>query len=141
MAPSVDSFVQHYRSMGLSGKPMVSATIARLETHWGRRLPAAYHAYLLIAGDSPPRKLVGSDCHADRLFELHDWAIELLSESQNPLTLPEDAIVFLMHQGYQFFFIRADGTTEDPPVYYYVEDRLEFERTDERFSDWVAAIA
>lgn len=120
---------------------MNSATIARLEDHLGRPLPASYRAYLSIAGASPPRKLVGSDCHGDYLFELHGWAIELLSESGCQLTLPEDAVVFFMHQGYQFFFFHADGTTEDPPVYYYFEGRSEFEKPYERLSDWVASIA
>jgi hypothetical protein len=135
------SFIDRYRHRGLTGGLMDSASIARLEEHLGLPIPPAYRAYLGIAGASPPPELVGSDCHADCLFKLHDWAIELLKESGNPFPLPDDAIVFLMHQGYQFFYFHADGVTDDPPVYYYFENRLEPERPYERFSDWVAAIA
>lgn len=119
---------------------MDSASIARLEEHLGLPIPAAYRAYLAIAGASPPPELVGSDCHDHYLFKLHDWATVLLKESGEPFSLPDDAIVFLMHQGYQFFYFHADGTTDDPPVYYYFENRSACERPYDRFSDWVAAI-
>lgn len=135
------SFIGRYRDLGLAGGPMDSASIERLEEHLGLPIPAAYRDYLAIAGASPPPKLVGSDCHADYLFKLHDWAIELLNESGDPFSLPDDAIVFLMHQGYQFFYVHADGDADDPPVYYYFENRSQVERPYERFSDWVAAIA
>lgn len=119
---------------------MDAALIARLEDHLARPIPPAWRAYLAIAGTSPPPKLVGSDCYGRYLFELHEWAIELLNESGIPFSLPDDAIVFLMHQGYQFCFFHADSVTEDPPVYRFIEDGTVAERTHERFSDWVAAI-
>jgi hypothetical protein len=134
-------FIDRYRAIGLTGGPMDSASIARLEKHLGLPIPAAYRAYLAIAGNSPPPELVGSDCHDHYLFELRDAAIELVKESGDPFELPDDAIVFLMHQGYQFFYFQADGVTNDPPVYYYFENRPAVERPYERFSDWVAAIA
>jgi hypothetical protein len=74
------------------------------------------------------------------LYDLREWAIDLLEESGEPFSLPDNAIVFLMHQGYQFFFFHADGINDDPPVYYYFENLASVERPYERFSDWVAAI-
>lgn len=138
---SKNPFLDRYRALGLIGAPMDSTEIAKLEEHLRLPIPAAYRAYLAIAGGSPPPELVGSDCHGRYLFELRDGAVELLNECGNPFTLPDDAVVFLMHQGYQFFYFQADGVTDDPPVYYYFEDRPEVERPYERFSDWVAAIA
>lgn len=120
---------------------MDSVSIARLEEHLGLPIPPAYRAYLAIAGASPPPKVIGSDCHDHSLFKLRDWAVELLRESGDPFRLPDDAIVFLMHQGYQFFYFHADGRSDDPPVYYYLEYQPTAERRHECFSDWVAAIA
>src|SRR5262245_43287578 len=141
MTSAYASFVDRYRALGLTGGPMDPASIDRLEKHLGLPIPAAYRAYLAIAGAAPPPELVGSDCHDHYLFKLHDWAIELLKESGEPFRLPDDAIVFLMHQGYQFFYLHADGVSDDPPVYYYFENRSAYERPYERFSDWVAVIA
>lgn len=120
---------------------MDAASIARLEKHLGLPIPDAYRAYLSIAGGSPPPELVGSVYHDHYLFKLHDWAVELLNESGNPFSLPDNAIVFLMHQGYQFFYFQADGVTDDPPAYYYYENRPAVECPYQRFSDWVADIA
>ncbi len=141
MADAPSQFVERYRTLGLTGGPMTRVEIDRLEIHLGLPIPGAYRAYLGIAGTSPPLELVGSDCHGQYLFEMRQGAIELLQEMGDPFTLPDDAIVFLMHQGYQFFYFHADGTNEDPPVYYCFEDRNTVERPYEHFSDWVAAIA
>lgn len=140
MAPTTGCFVEQYRSLGLSGGPWDAKSIDRLEKHLGLPIPAAYRAYLEIAGSSPPTELIGSDCHGSYLFNLREWAIELLSESAGSLILPDDAIVFLMHQGYQFFYIRADGKTADPPVFYYFEGWTNFKQSHKQFSDWVATI-
>ena len=55
--------------------------------------------------------------------------------------IPIAALVFFMHQGYQFFFIRTADGIDDPKVFYYFEGRTSFETSDDRFSDWVADIA
>ena len=115
--------------------------VKRLQQHLGLPLPAAYRAYLAIAGSMPPPCLIGSDCHGTFLYKLRDGAIDLLREMDSPLSLPDDALVFFMHQGYQFFFICTADGIDDPEVFYYFEGRTSFEMSDDRFSDWVADIA
>jgi len=107
----------------------------------GQRLPPSYRAYLSIAGISPPPNLVGSDCYGHYLPQLYEWAVELLAECKYPFTLPENAVVFLVHQGYQFFYFIADGSDSDPAVYYYFEGNTSAERAYESFTDWVQAVA
>jgi hypothetical protein len=136
----VADYFRRYKSLGLGGTPSAAKSIAALEKHLGLPLPKAYQAYLLIAGSEPPPELRGSDCYGNYLFKLREWGQELLKECSAPFELPDDAVVFLMHQGYQFFYFRADGITEDPAVYYYFEDWKEAECKYERFSDWIAAI-
>ena len=137
-------FVARYRALGLGGSPLTPDEVAALERHLGLPLPAAYRAYLRIAGAEPPPELVGSDCHGDYLYLLRAGAEGLLRECGRPFDLPADAVVFLMHQGYQFFFFRADGCTADPPVFYFIEGMTTPaapERRFERFSDWVACVS
>src|SRR5262245_4753342 len=136
----VADFVNRFRSLGLTGEPSDVNAIDALEKHLGLQLPKAYRAYLLIAGSAPPPGLVGSDCHGASLFKLREWGLELLKQSGNPFELPADAVVFLVHQGYQFFYFHA-GVTDDPPVFYYFENSPAPERKYERFSDWVAVVS
>lgn len=42
-----------YRNLGRIGGPMDSASIERLEEHFGLPMPDSYHAYLAVAGASP----------------------------------------------------------------------------------------
>jgi len=137
---AVEDFIGHYRNLGLSGSALWASEVAALERHLGLILPAAYRAYLLVAGAYPPPNLVGSDCHNDYLYKLREWADILLGECGHPFALPADSVVFLMHQGYQFFYFRADGGTDDPAVWYYYENWSAPEQRYNRFSDWVAEI-
>ena len=45
---------------------------------------------------------------------------ELLEENGNPEVLPEDALVFCMHQGYHFYFMHV-SEGDNPRIYHYSE--------------------
>jgi hypothetical protein len=140
MDETVAEYVSRFRLLGLTGSPFRPEQVASLERHLGLLLPAAYKAYLLIAGEYPPPALVGSDCHGGYLYQLRDGAKELLRECGNPFELPADAVVFMMHQGYQFMYFCADSFGDDPPVFYFIEGMTrEYapEQRLERFSAWV----
>ncbi len=53
-------------------------------------------------------------------------------------TLPEDAFVFFMHQGYHFNFFRTSAG-DDPPIYRYLEgtDLETFPSTYSHFTDFL----
>ncbi len=68
-------------------------------------LPASYKAYLLMAGRRPPRGWLGTDCTVGELADVRVWAEEVLRENGQP-PLPAQAFVFMMHQGYQFYYFR-----------------------------------
>lgn len=110
-----------------------------LEQQLGISLPKAYQEFLLWLGHGAGQFLRGSDCFFKHLLDLQEWAVELLQENNFPEPLPEDAFVFLMHQGYQFSFFRlSEG--DDPPTYSYCEgtNQTSFIRSHERFSDFLA---
>ncbi|MEG3896350.1 MULTISPECIES: SMI1/KNR4 family protein [unclassified Microcoleus] len=113
--------------------------ITELEKKLGFSLPEAYKEFLLWMGKNAGRVLQGSDCFFKHLPYLKEWAIELLEENQFPNTLPEDAFVFFMHQGYQFSFFRlSEG--DDPPTYFYCEgtNQTSFTRSHNKLSEFMA---
>ena len=120
---------------------MTESQIDDLSASIGQSLPLAYRAYLSIAGAAPPPKLIGSDCYGHYLPKIHEWAVELLAECGNPFTLPENAVVFLMHQGYQFYYFIADANDPNPAIYYFHEGKPSAECAFDTFTDWVWAVA
>jgi len=102
-------------------------------------LPQSYIDFLYDMGHGAGGFLKGSDCFYDDLINIQKWARDLLIENNFPLSLPDKAFVFLMHQGYQFSFMDlAEGY--DPPVYSYCEGQKEqtFIKTADKFGDFLA---
>ena len=62
-------------------------------------------------------------CHLKKLYELKEWALELLDEDNAENFLTEKDFVFMMHQGYMFWYFKANGI-ENPNVYFYREMSL-----------------
>jgi hypothetical protein len=100
--------------------PCTEEQVASLEDWYGHALPRAYREFLFWMGSWGGGFLIGSHCFYGELKDIQTWAKDLLREDEYPGTLPEDAFVFWMHQGYQFYFFRCHEG-EDPPVYYYLE--------------------
>lgn len=134
MDDAIDSYLRRFRAAGLDGSACSPGEVEQLARDARVSLPAAYKAYLLIAGREPPSDWVGSDCTIDYLPKLRAGAEELLCECGQP-SLPTQAFVFWMHQGYQFLYFLADGGTDDPPVFYYLEGQPGSIQKFERFSD------
>lgn len=113
--------------------------VIAIEQLLGISLPQAYQEFLLSMGHSAGQFLRGSDCFFQHLPQLQEWAIELLQENNFAESLPDDAFIFLMHQGYQFSFFRVSEGA-DPPTYSYCEgtDRTSFIKSHDRFSDFLA---
>jgi hypothetical protein len=113
--------------------------IAKLESRFGVRFPSPYRRFLARFGRDGDASfaLRGSDYYIPRLFDLRSGAEELLRESGSPFALHPQDFVLLMHQGYQFYYFRADGASDDPPVYYYFEGRTRPEQKFSTVSDWL----
>jgi len=129
---TTESFVKLMRDGGLRGEPANAIEVAGVR----RDLPAAYKAFLLLAG------------RGCELFEGSHYAIEDdLGELQRAGTkiaqhgnfeLPTDAFVFLVHQGFACqFFLLQDG--DDPAVYECVMGLDGIRCVAPKFSQWVLA--
>lgn len=117
-----------------------TSEIAEIEKNVGLRLPAAYREFLAEMGRSMGDFYRGTDITYRWLPGMTQAAHELVDEDESDIRLPEDAIAFMMHQGYQFMFIRA-SEGEDPPVYYYMEMSGKFVRKAERLTQFLFDVA
>lgn len=65
---------------------------------------------------------------------------ELVSEDANNLHFGENTFVFAMHQGYSFMFFCLDES-DDPAVWYYLEQSGTYSRQSQSFSKYVLECA
>lgn len=89
--------------------------VSELEGQYDIKFPPDYREFLLRAGGGAEGLWVGSDYRFGFLPDMQEGAVELMEEAG--LEFPKGAFAFLMHQGYQFFYLTDDG------VYYYFEGR------------------
>lgn len=96
-------------------------------------LPDSYRLFMELAGNGVDDFLRGSDFTIQDLEGVKEAADELLVEAGlDPL--PSNAFVFVMHQGYQFYFFQDDA------VYYFQEGAKQVEKrfdSFEQFFDFV----
>jgi SMI1 / KNR4 family (SUKH-1) len=91
--------------------------ITSVESDQGIPLPPDYRRFLELMGRDGGGLVGGSDLCFPEMLGLRQHAIELLAENESIFQLPEDAVVFMMHQGYQFMYLRG----ADPRVHWWTE--------------------
>jgi hypothetical protein len=96
--------------------------LSRIEQENQISLPEIYKDFYRLCSNSIPANLIGTDLR-NSYSELNQWAIELLEEDGVENFLDDKDFVFMMHQGYMFWYFKADGIP-DPIVYGYYENKL-----------------
>lgn len=95
--------------------------IAAAEARLGGEFPRVFRTYLRRMGRAPGELFCGSDlAEVADLAEFREVALELFRGSDVTTSLPTNAAVFLLHQGYSLAYVVADGS-EDGPVFTYAE--------------------
>lgn len=112
-----------------------SNEILTVERHFACRLPQEYKDFLSIAGKGAGKLFRGTDIFYPRLLELQSEAGELLAESNLRSPLPNDAVVFCMHQGYELNYF--EPKSDDPPVFQFVEGQTEAAVAWPAFSEFI----
>lgn len=99
-------------------------------------LPAQYIEFMRYAGNGQFWK--GSMYKFSEVNKLKEYAEELLSDNDFPITLKESDFVFWMHGGYMFYYFNLDEG-DNPPVYYYseCEDLTDFVKCSDSFTDFI----
>lgn len=136
----MDELIEALIAVGISKREEIAgcseAQVAKVEALFGMPLPVVYREFLLVAGRGAGRFMLGTDFFYPTILEMTEWGAELLVESKESFSLPSDAFVFAMHQGYQFMFFRA-SEGDDPPVYYYYEGKGTPQRISDSFSAYL----
>jgi hypothetical protein len=96
--------------------------LKKIENNYNFNLPKVYKQFYLKCGKSIPTNLIGTDL-VNEYKGLNEWANELLEEDKSEFKIEKDDFVFMMHQGYLFWFFKVNGK-ENPMVYGYYEGSL-----------------
>ena len=102
-------FAKNRNSKGCTESEIVSLTPDDPEI-----LPESYRKFLRVAGNGIDDFLTGSDFRVPELEGTREAANQLLENSGLP-PLPRHAFVFVMHQGFQFYYF------DNESVYYFQE--------------------
>jgi hypothetical protein len=89
------------------------------ESRLAVQFPQIFRAYLLEIAKAPGVLFQGSDVAEITEFEKYRAdALALMAKTDPTLALPPQAIVFLIHQGYQFVYIIGVGGFDTPPMFW-----------------------
>ncbi|MEO5644866.1 MAG: SMI1/KNR4 family protein [Bacteroidia bacterium] len=113
--------IQEAKSENITLVPCSKEEVDKVKEYAGEKLPAAYIEYLETMGrGTPDGFLRGHSCFINKIFDLKNWAEDLLVENEFSEKLRKEDFVFWMSQGYVFAFFKLNEG-EDPPIYYYRE--------------------
>ncbi|XRD23888.1 SMI1/KNR4 family protein [Lysinibacillus fusiformis] len=106
-----------------------------------RTLPKTYLDFMNKAGNGI-EFLVGTNYSMKYIFDLKEWAIELLEENNFPKKLTDNQFIFMMHQGYMFWFFYVNDE-DDPAVYCYDEsvELDDFNKVSDTLSDFLISLS
>ena len=113
-----------------------TAEISEVEAHAGAQLPGSYRAFLASIGRGAGRFFGGTIVFYPQVLSLRSAAEALLLEPAANLTLPSNAFVCAMHEGYLFYWFPLTEDN-DPPVYRYLEGDVRYAIESEKFTLFV----
>ncbi|RYE50777.1 MAG: hypothetical protein EOP48_19230, partial [Sphingobacteriales bacterium] len=113
---SIADIASYLRSRGEILKPLSVEKILEVEQQAMFPLPKVYKNFLLLMGNGAGKYMEGSSVFYSEIFLLKEGVNELILENELP-SLPSEAFVFWMHQGYQAAYFKL-GYEEDPAVYF-----------------------
>jgi hypothetical protein len=95
----------------------------RIENERKITLPEIYKRFYDQCSYTIPENLIGTELWSYKEPDLYVAATELLEEDGVENFLEADDFVFMMHQGYIFWYFKANGDA-DPIVYSYHEEKM-----------------
>ncbi|HTE18603.1 MAG TPA: SMI1/KNR4 family protein [Armatimonadota bacterium] len=134
----MDKLVRKGKAIYDGFRPCSALQILEVEEDQDVELPRAYKAFLQVMGGGAAM-FEGTDYCYPEILGLRDHA-EYLLLTNSVVPLPEDAFVFMMHQGYQFSFIRS-SEGDDPPVYHYMDGDPSYQQVAETFTGYIRQYA
>ena len=115
--------------------PSSAEEIARVEKALGVAFPPSFRRFAERMGNGAQVFLTGTDVRLSGIAERTAEARAMLNEAS--LAFPDDAVVFVGHQGYDFTWLCA-AQGDASPVYGYVEGASAIEERFPSFGLWLA---
>ena len=141
MNPYINKFKESLIGHGIATSeeivPCSPEEVEQIESAQGVKVPKMYRDFLLTMGRGAGKFYQGTDCFYPRLLEVREYALELLEEDDTDFSFPQDAFVFLVHQGYQFMYFWDESGSDEPQVYYFMEGGGKPEKKFSCFSDFL----
>lgn len=103
-------------------EPCTEQEIFDMEKDLNLNFPQAYQEFLLWGGKKAGGLMEGSDCFIDNLKLNQETAKAILEDDCFAKSLPDDALVFFVHQDCQFLFFKTSHDS-NPSVYSYIEQQ------------------
>ena len=122
----IEAIINRAVEFGAKVEPASSHEIHILMEGIGvNEIPQSYKEFLLLTGKGMKNGfLQGHSCFINEIPKLKGWAQDLLEENKSPIRIKDNQLVFWMSQGYMFAIISIDEG-DDPPVYFFTEDKPE----------------
>ncbi len=136
MEPVTDRFWIQLRGVlcGLQCLPCDEWQVADIQEELRVDFPAAYKAFLLLAGRGCEPLEPSKYTIDDDLAGLQRSGRRIMQHEN--LAVPQDAFVFFVHQGFVCHFFLLDNG-DDPSIYQCVEGMGPFQRIASTFSQWI----
>lgn len=120
----MENLLKEIKSIGYNLNGLTSTQIREIEDFYNVKLPKEYIYFLKSMGKDGGGFLRGEDVFIDRIFELREYANDLLTEDESDFILKPEHFVFYSHQGYIFAFFDTLNYDEDSSIYFYFEGDL-----------------
>jgi len=117
----MNEIISEIKKRGYNIIGLESFQIDKIEKFYSLKLPEDYKFFLKTMGLDGGGFMKGEDCFYDRIFELKNYALELLEDDETEFKLKDSYFVFYSHQGYIFAYFDTSKNNIDPSIYYYME--------------------
>lgn len=115
--------IKRIEERGYDLKGLDVSQIKKIKDFYNVRLPKDYEFFLEKLGLDGGGFMRGESCFFDKIFELKEYANDLLSEDESDFKLKPEDFVFYVHQGYMFYFF--DTSLDDPSIFFYEEGDMQ----------------
>jgi hypothetical protein len=99
-------------------------------------LPKVYREFLAEMGRNAGELFLGSSYTFNRVLTLKDDSNAELERFGHDFRIPEDAVVFLDHGGYAYWYFCTQNRDDNPEVYLYIEENRSVKKMADHLSEF-----
>ncbi|WP_280388190.1 SMI1/KNR4 family protein [Nocardia wallacei] len=105
------------------------------------RIPQSYREFLAYGGKNPYWLTHTGEWDYDWLLEAKDLAREIAEDYNHDFAQFEDSFIFQTHQGYMFYYFRAEDLSATDPNFYIFTGNDPVRDSGQSFTHWLSELA